>query len=408
MQTLLDTQGEPQLRRVLNLPLLTLYGLGVTVGAGIYVLVGTTVAEAGTFAPVAFLIAACVVGFTAFSYAELSTRFPVSAGEAAYVDAGFGRQSLTLLVGALVAMAGIVSAAAVAIGAAGYLAFVTGLTVQFLTIAIVVTMGLIAWWGIMQSVLLAGLITLLEVAGLIFVVVWSIGLDAEPLISLSDTIPPLIGPHWAGIAAASVLAFFAFVGFEDIANVAEEVKDPRHTLPRAIVATLLLATLLYIATTVAVLTAVPKDTLAQARAPLAMVFQTAPASIQIGFSALAVVATMNGVLIQTIMASRVIFGLADRGQLPKVLAHISPLTHTPTWATLAVTLIILILSQTLAIDALAARTSQIVLLVFVMVNLALLRIKQQPVADTDFFRVPRFVPIAGIATSAFLLISSFL
>lgn len=401
--------GEPvRLRRALTLPLLTLYGLGVTVGAGIYVLVGATAAEAGSYAPVSFVIAAIVVAFTAFSYAELSTRYPVSAGEAAYVEAGFRTGWMATLVGLAVALSGTVSAAAVAIGAAAYLNDLTGLSVDLLTILVVGVMGLIALWGITQSVLVAAVITIIEIAGLLFVIVWGFGV-AEPLgADLSDFIPPITGPHWLGIGAASLLAFFAFVGFEDMANVAEEVKDPVHTMPKAIIWTLVLATLLYIGTTTAVLFAVPLDLLADSSAPLSLVFAAAPEPVRNGFGLIAIVATVNGVLIQMIMASRVLYGLADRGHLPAFLATVARRTRTPVMATLVVVAAIILLSQALPIDALAERTSQIVLFVFVLVNLALIRLKLRGPVATDHYKVPFFVPVLGVATSLLLFATAFL
>lgn len=397
-----------KLRRALNTPLLTLYGLGVTVGAGIYVLVGATAAEAGVFAPVSFVIAAIVVAFTAFSYAELSTRYPVSAGEAAYVEAGFSSATLATLVGLAVALSGLVSAAAVSLGAASYLHGLTGAPQGALTVGVVVLMGLVAVWGITQSVMVAAIITVIEVSGLLFVMVWGFGVAEPSGTTLPDIIPPVTGAHWAGIGAASLLAFFAFVGFEDMANVAEEVKDPRHTMPKAILWTLVLATLLYIGTTTAVLMAVPLDTLSHSAAPLSLVFETAPQAVQQGFGLIAIVATVNGVLIQMIMASRVIYGLADRGHLPNALAQVWARTQTPVVATLAVVVAILLLSLTFPIDALAERTSQIVLFVFVLVNIALIRLKLEGPAATDHFRVPMVVPILGVATSLLLFATAFL
>jgi APA family basic amino acid/polyamine antiporter len=161
-----------KLRRALNAPLLTLYGLGVTVGAGIYVLVGATAAEAGPFAPFSFLIAAIVVAFTAFSYAELSTRYPVSAGEAAYVEAGFRSSSAATLTGLAVALSGVISAAAVAIGAASYLSELTQTPPEVLIAIIIGVVGLVALWGIAQSVAVAAIITVIEISGLLFVVGW--------------------------------------------------------------------------------------------------------------------------------------------------------------------------------------------------------------------------------------------
>lgn len=405
-----EAPGAPpeKLRRALNAPLLTLYGLGVTVGAGIYVLVGATAATAGAFAPVSFLVAAIVVAFTAFSYAELSTRYPVSAGEAAYVEAGFNAGWLASVVGFAVAASGIVSASAVAIGAASYLQGFTGLPQNLLSAGLVIAMGVLTLWGITQSVTVAAIVTVIEISGLVFVIVWGVAVSQPEGVAVGAMIPPLIGPHWFGIGAASLLAFFAFIGFEDMANVAEEVKDPLRTMPKAILWTLVLSTLLYIGTTIAVLVAVPIERLAASGAPLSLVFATAPQSVQTAFGAIAVVATVNGVLIQMIMASRVIYGLADRGHLPAALAKVSPHTRTPMLATVCIVAVILLLTQTVAIGALAERTSQIVLFVFVLVNLALIRLKWRGSTASDHFRVPVIVPVLGVASSALLFATAFL
>jgi APA family basic amino acid/polyamine antiporter len=397
-----------KLRRALNAPLLTLYGLGVTVGAGIYVLVGATAAEAGPFAPFSFLIAAIVVAFTAFSYAELSTRYPVSAGEAAYVEAGFRSSSAATLTGLAVALSGVISAAAVAIGAASYLSELTQTPPEVLIAIIIGVVGLVALWGIAQSVAVAAIITVIEISGLLFVVGWGYFVADPNGVPLSDMMPTPSGPHWVGIGAASLLAFFAFVGFEDMANVAEEVKDPVRTMPKAILWTLALATILYVSTTSAVLYVVPIEKLAQSSAPLSLVFEMAPETVKNTFSLVAIVATLNGVLIQTIMASRVIYGLADRGHLPVVFAKVSERTQTPVVATLAVVLIIAMFALSLPITSLAEHTSQIVLFIFVLVNVALIRIKLMHQGEGGYFRVPMVVPVLGVITSMLLFGTSFL
>jgi APA family basic amino acid/polyamine antiporter len=185
-----EASAAPALRRSLTLPLLTLYGLGVTVGAGIYVLIGATVAQAGPYAWIAFLLAAFVVGFTAFSYAELATRYPVSAGEAAYVEAGLRRPRLATVVGMLVAVSGIVSASAISVGASGYFGGLTGLPSSPLIVGIVVAMGLLAWWGITQSVIVAAIITVIEILGLAFVIVWGIALSEQNGVPVANLLPP--------------------------------------------------------------------------------------------------------------------------------------------------------------------------------------------------------------------------
>jgi amino acid transporter len=364
--------------------------------------VGATAAEAGAYAPVSFLVAAIVVAFTAFSYAELSTRFPVSAGEAAYVEAGFRSGWLATLVGLAVAVSGMVSAAAVSIGAASYLQGLIAAPHWVLTVGVVVLMGLIALWGITQSVMVAATITLVEIGGLIFVVVWGFGVPDPLGVDLGDMLPPLVGSHWVEIGAASLLAFFAFVGFEDMANVAEEVRDPVSTMPKAIVLTLVIATLLYLATTTAVLVAVPLSELTTSSAPLSLVFESAPTAIRQSFAIIAIVATINGVLIQMIMASRVLYGLADRGHLFPALAIVGPSTQIPVVATLLVACIIVLLTLALPIDELAARTSQIVLLVFISVNAALIRLKWKGDSGLNHFRVPMVVPCLGALSSLLL------
>ncbi|WP_227339907.1 APC family permease [Sphingopyxis sp. P8] len=400
--------SEPTLLRALNLPLLTLYGLGVTIGAGIYVLVGATAEVAGTHAPLAFLIAAVVAAFTALSYTELADRFPVSAGEAIYVEAGFETRRLTLPVGLLVALSGIVSASAIAIGAGAYLQGITGLPVSVLAISVVVAMGLLAAWGIAQSVTVAAIVTLVEIAGLLLVISWGLAGTRSTGAAAADLVPDFSSDTWAGIGAASLLAFFAFVGFEDMVNVAEEVQEPARTYPRAIILTLVIATLLYAATTTAVILSVPMVELAGSAAPLALVFADAPTLLRDLFVVIAIVATMNGILIQIIMASRVFFGLARGGHLPRQLSAISPLTRTPIVATALVVLIIAVLTQALPIETLAERTSQIVLIVFILVNLALLRLKSRTTAPAAEFSIPRIVPAIGAVSGVALMLSGLL
>ncbi len=400
--------NEQKLRRALTTPLLTLYGLGVTVGAGIYVLVGATADIAGPFAAFSFVVAALVVSLTALSYAELATRFPVSAGEAAYVEAGFQKRWMAVFVGLAVAASGIISASAVAIGAASYLHALTGFATPVLTVSVVLIMGLIALWGITESVFVAAVITIVEIAGLLFVMGWGMSVHDPQGYGISSMLPPLELDAWRGIFAASLLAFFAFVGFEDMANVAEEVKDPVRTIPKAILLTLVLATVLYLGTSMTVLLVVPIDVLSTSAAPLALVFSNAPEVIKQGFSAVAILATVNGVLIQMIMASRVIYGLADRDHLPKVLAVVPKATQTPVVATLLVVAIIVLLTQSIPIGTLAERTSQIVLGVFVLVNVSLILLKMKPDEAAKHFRVPLAVPILGVITSALLFGSGFL
>ncbi|MCF8465936.1 MAG: amino acid permease [Sneathiella sp.] len=400
-----EPAGQPELKRKLSLPLLTLYGLGVTIGAGIYVLVGTTAAKAGVYAPISFLVAAAVVTFTGFTYSELSTRYPVSAGEAAYVRAGFNSRNLTLIIGLMVAASGVVSSAAVSIGAAAYLSEVVPLSQELLTVLVILLVGLIAAWGIFESVLLAAVFTVVEIGGLALAIVYGISSEPEILTKVGTLIPPFEMSAWSGIISASLLAFFAFIGFEDMANVAEEIIEPYKTLPMGIILTLIIATILYFAVVSVVVLVVPMDELTGSAAPLALIFEGAEASTSGVFHGIAIVATINGVLIQVIMASRVIYGLASQKNLPEFFAIVNPVTRTPLIATALIVGIVLFLAYFLPIAQLAGSTSTIVLTVFIFVNLALIRIKLTSLPPSgEIFLVPIWVPVMGFIASSILLV----
>lgn len=402
-----EPHGPPQdaLKRSLTLPLLVLYGLGVTVGAGIYVLVGVAAAEAGLHAPLSFLLAAFVVSFTGFSYAELSTRFPESAGEAAYARNAFRSGRLAVFVGFLVVIVGLVSSATIAIGASAYLELLLHLPAPLLTVLIIGALGVIAALGVLESVAVAAVLTLVEIAGLVFVVVAGVSNHPEMLTQLDRLVPPPSLPVWGGIASAALVAFFAFVGFEDLANIAEEARNPRRDLPRAILLTLAVAAFIYLVVTTVVVLAAPLEQLQESAAPLSLVFGEDQQDSQTVLNLIAGVATLNGVLIQMIMASRVLFGLARQGSLPQALAAVNPRTRTPVNATIVVVLIILICALALPIAQLAEITSSLVLVIFIIVNLSLVRLKLRKVGDeAGIYRVHMSIPVIGAVVCAALLV----
>ena len=226
-------RAPPVLVRSLNLPLAVLFGLGVTIGAGIYVLIGATAGRAGMHAPLSFLLAALVMAPTAASFAEFASRMPVSAGEAAYVRAGFGSERLALLIGLMVIAVGVISAAAIAKGSAGYVREFVDLPTSVIITAVVLLMGAVAAWGILQSVAIAGLMTLIEVGGLLVIIFFGATTSPDLITHLPEIWIGLDSfAAVTGVLSASLLAFFAFIGFEGLANIAEEVKDPQRTLPQ--------------------------------------------------------------------------------------------------------------------------------------------------------------------------------
>ena len=399
--------AQPHLKRSLSLPLITLYGLGTTVGAGIYVLVGKVAGRAELFTPAAFVVAALLAGLSAFAFAELSSRYPKSAGEALYVREGLGSPRLALFVGLLVALSGIISAAAIVVGASGYLHVFLPWPPFVLVLALVAVLGLVSAWGIAESVTAAAVVTVIEIGGLALVT-WS-GLTAIPdaLTRLPDLVPPLELGAWQGILAGTVLAFYAFIGFEDMVNVAEEVKDVRRNLPRAIVFTLLLTTLIYIVLAVVAVLALPTDELAASDAPLALLYERTGGGHPGLVTAIAILATLNGALIQIIMGSRVLYGLSRQGVLPASLGRVNATTRTPLFATGLVTLLVLSLALWLPIEQLAEATSLVVLVVFSLVNLSLLLVKRRVPPAEDVWVVPWIVPLAGfVASTAFFALQA--
>jgi amino acid transporter len=396
------------LKRSISLPLITFYGVGTILGAGVYVLIGKIVAQAGLFAPISFLVAALIAAFTGLSYAELSSRYSESAGEAVYLKRAFNSNGLSILAGYAVVFIGLVSAAAIANGFVGYFhVFVDAPRWLILTV-LVCGMGLLAILGIVESVGAATIITLIEIGGLIMVLFVAGDAFLELPAKLPELIPSANMADWTGILAGGFLAFYAFIGFEDMVNVAEEVIDPKVNLPKSIVIAIWSTTILYVLMALVAILAVDPERLAQSDAPLAMVIsekgQMSPAVI----SLISMLAVVNGALIQIIMASRVLFGMAKAGNSLNIFAKISTKTRTPVLATIFTTGLVLVLAIWFPIEELARTTSLTTLIIFALVNLALIKLKMSKAsaagAKTYHFSIPviGFLLCAGMSL-AYLL-----
>lgn len=388
-----------QLRRRLSLPMLTLYGLGTTIGAGIYVLIGEVVGVAGMQAPMAFLVAGIMAGLTAFSFAELSSRFPRSAGEAYYVQTAFGFRSLTLLIGLMVVFAGVVSSAAIVNAFIGYLHEFTDMPRTIAIAGVVILLGLIAMWGIGESVTITGIVTVVEIGGLLMVI-WAGGGELKHLsTALPYILPVMEWDSFSGIMAGGVLAFFAFIGFEDMVNVAEETKNPSRILPMAIILTLVVTLVIYVTVSVIAVLAVPLDQLVAHEAPLALIYERNTGQSAYILSTIGIVAVLNGALVQIIMASRVLYGLSVQKLLPGALASLGSRTQTPLLATGLVTSVIFVLALGFRLGGLAETTSLITLAIFSLVNAALIRIRLRDGRPSDSITYPLIVPILGLLVS---------
>lgn len=393
----MDTQ--PTLRRSLSLSLVTFFGLGNILGAGIYVLVGKVAGEAGYYAPLAFFIASLIAALSAFTYAELSSRYPVSAGVAAYVDQAFHRRYLSTAIGLTIVLAVLVSTSVLMHGFAGYLRVLVDLPMWLITSAVAVLTGLLVAVGITASVRVAAVFTLIEIAGLLLIIFYGGGhlLQHQAAIAAVDTELGLVGV--SGVLAGSFLAFYAYMGFEDMVNVAEEVKDPVKNMPRAILLALLVSTILYAAVSTIAVWVVPPAELAASDAPLVAVYQAASGNPPQLMTVIGLFAVINGALVQLIMASRMLYGMSNKGWLPGFLSRVNPFTRTPLNSTLLVVAVVLVLSALFELVMLAQLTSYIILIVFALVNLALLLIKRTQPVSQGVAIYPAWVPLLGFVSS---------
>lgn len=386
-----------KLRRAVGLPALILYAAGVSVGAGIFVLVGRIAGLSGNLAPLTFLAAGGIVAFTAFSFAELSSRIPHAAGEAAYVDAAFHHRALTRVVGLAVAASGAISAAAIVNGSRAYVQQLIAAPDWSIELGIVATMTAVAAWGITQSMIVAGLVTILEVGTLLWVATMALAGDAP---TRTDAIAMALSNPLTGVLVALPLAIFAFIGFESAVNMAEEVRSPTRNVPIALIVTLAIVASLYALVSAAALAIATPAQLAAADAPLTFVYRLATGNDGTFLNGLAVMATINGVLALIIMVSRLLFGMAEDGFLPSSLARVWPPTRTPLLATLTTAVVILSLALLAPIEALARVSSAVLLVVFAVVNAALLRIKlRHGPGSKAVFQVPTWVPATGVLFS---------
>ena len=394
------------LKRNLSLSLITFYGLGNILGAGIYVLVGKVAGEAGYFAPLSFFIASIIAAISAFSYAEFSARYPFSAGEAVYIHEGFGVKRLSLIVGLMTALAGIVSAAAIAHGFAGYMQVFFDTPRWLMIVLMLLVMGGLACWGIRQSVQVAAVLTITEVAGLLIIIF--VGADQLPQLDQHYRLQHATGSELdsfsvLGIFSGAFLAFYAYIGFEDMVKVAEEVKDPQRTMPRAIILCVIISTLLYSIVSLVSISVLTPAQLSQSDAPLAAVYFEATGKAPVLISVIGIFAVINGALIQIIMASRLFYGMSSRGWLPGFLSKIYPVTHTPVNSTVVTVAILIFFALVLPMVTLAELTSYLILITFALVNLALIRVKQRLPRPDNVRVYPDWLPKLGLVTTiAFL------
>ncbi|MHC4974243.1 MAG: APC family permease [Planctomycetota bacterium] len=407
----------PSLKRTFGLVTLVAFGIGDILGAGIYGLIGNVAREVGSAVWAAFLVSFVVAAFTGLSYAELGSRLPHSGGEARYAENAFRRKWLAYVVGFLVLLSGLVSISTVSHIFANYLTveggLLPGLPGWIIRLVFLLGIGVITYWGIRQSSATNVICTLVEMGGLLVVVVVALpsfgSVDYFEFPAAEGGGPFEGVPVWA-LLSGGVLAFYSFIGFEDLANVAEEVKNPRRNLPRAIVIALAIAAVFYGLVSIAAVSVIPHQELASSgsSAPLLEVVKQAAPGFPIRlFSVIALFAVTNTALVNFVMGSRLLYGMARQQLVPEALGRVHPGRSTPHVSILLILVVTGILTLTLEKATLAGTTSFILLAVFFVVNisLAVMKLRKDEVEE-GVVKVPLFVPFVGAALTVALALAT--
>ncbi|HEY6889978.1 MAG TPA: APC family permease [Solirubrobacter sp.] len=406
-EALPTTARKTQLSPTLTKKMLLLFIVGDILGGGIYARTGEVAGAIGGAIWTGFALAGVIAAFTAASYAELVSKYPQAAGAALYVHKAFKAPLLTFIVAFAVMCSGVSSAAALATAFGGdYLSEFVELPTVLVGLAVIAGVSLINFRGIKESAGFNLGCTLIELGGLFLVVVigaaflFDGGGDAARAFEFkdSDTTPALL------VIAGASIAFYALIGFEDAVNVAEETKDSTHTFPRTLFMGLGIAGAVYLLVTLIAGMTVPAEKLAGSDGPLLEVVTQGPLSVDSKlFSAIALFALVNGCLLNLVMASRLLYGMANEGVVPRVLGRVHEGRRTPWVAILFSTAVAAVLVTLGDLETLADTTVLLLLLVFIGVNVSLLVLRRQPV-EHDHFKAWTALPWLGAATCAGLAV----
>jgi basic amino acid/polyamine antiporter, APA family len=394
-----------RLKRAITPGLLLFFIVGDILGGGIYALVGEVAGETGGAIWAAFLLALVMAAFTAGSYAELVSKYPRAGGAGLYAHRAFKRPFLSFLVAFAVVVSGITSASALARGFGGdYLSTFVDIPVVLTALALLALIAAVNLRGIAESVRINVGFTLVEIGGLVLIVIIAaVALgqgDAEPSRAFdfkSDT------SIFAAALAGAALAFYALIGFEDSVNVAEETQQPHRAYPRALFGGLLIAGILYLLVTIGASMVVPTGDLTGSSGPLLEVVKQGPLDIpEKLFAAIGLLALSNGALINMIMASRLLYGMAEEGVVPAPFSKVLPGRRTPWFAIAFTTALAALLVSTGDLASLADTTVLLLVVVFAIVNVSVLVLRREPV-EHEHFVVPSVVPVIGVGISLALL-----
>lgn len=393
-----------ELKRHMGLFHLTMYGVGLILGAGIYVLIGEAAGLAGDAVWISVLLGAIVAIFAGLSYAEISSVFPKAAAEYTFVKNSFKSNFLGFIIGWLTSITSIITASVVALGFGGYLAEFISLPIVISAILLIGGLSFINFYGIRESAWTNIIFTIIEAAGLVIIIYVGFTFATPEPVEYFES-PTGI----SGIVIAFVLLFFAFVGFEDMANVAEEVKRPSRTIPKAILISVVITGVIYVLVSLAVVRVVNWQDLGASAAPLATVAERAFGSGgHVLLSSIALFATTNTVLITLIAGSRMLYGMSKDNSLPKILSKVHFKTKTPWIAVVGIMLASMAFAFIGDIVLVANIAVFAIVITFGMVNLAVIVLRYTESEIERPFKVPlnigRFplLPLAGLSVSVYM------
>ena len=392
------------------------YGLGSMLGAGIYALIGKAAAGLGNAVWLAFLMAMIGAMLTGLSYACVGGRYAKAGGAAYVTQRSLRKPLLSYVIGIAVMMSGLTSMATGSQAIIGQVRELLGLalddtTIKLASIGVVFLVGCVIYRGIRESMWLNILCTVVEASGLLFIIAVGVRYwgSVDYFQSPGDTVEGGVGSGitFALIMQGAVLTFYSFIGFEDILNVSEEVKNPAKNVPFGLIGAMILATCIYMAVAITAVSVVPWQELAKSDAPLMEVARRAApwfTGIKPVYAAITIFAIGNTALLNYLMGSRLLYGMSRQGLLPAVLGSVHPVRKSPHIAVFVLFGIVSLLILSGSVKQLAESTVLLLLIVFTVVNISLVVLKRRPGEPRGGFEPPLLVPIFGALVCAMLII----
>lgn len=402
--------GEPTLDRSVTLFQITMYGLGSMLGAGIYGLIGQAAGQLGSAVWMAFVVSMVAALLTGLSYANVVSRYPKAGGAAYVTQRAYGLPLLSYVVGLAVVCSGLTSIATQSnvVGASVRTLFgVEAVPVWVFAIGFLLIIAGILLRGIKESMWFNVVCTIIEASGLLLVI--AVGVSYWGTNPLMEFPPEASHNGDTGLIAVlvmqgAVLTFFSFIGFEDMLNVSEEVKDARKNMPLAIILAMVGATIIYMAVAITAVSVMHWSELPKQLALVEVVKRAAPWFPPIILTVVTIFAVSNTALVNWIMGSRLLYGMSKQGLMPKALAKVHRTRRTPHVAILVLLGVVIVLSLLGDIKALAQSTVLLLLSVFTVVNVALVMLKMRKDEKKGSFEVPVIVPILGALVCATLIV----